>query len=342
MIDLKEVHTQARKQLKGICRVCPVCDGRACISGVPGMGGRGSRIGFMRNKAALDEILLNLRTIHRTVTPNTEYDLFGVKLSMPVLGAPMCETTYNFLGNVDDYQFINAQVEGAESAGTLAFTGDSPDPPLYGMGLQAIREKAGGKGIPIIKPREPAEIIKRIKMAEKSGVTAVGIDIDAAGFENLNRADQPVAPLSVAQLEQITASTDLPVIVKGIMTADEAVKAVDCGAAGLVVSNHGGRALDSTPGTAEVLPEIASTVKGTIRIFLDGGIRSGEDVLKALALGAEAVLVGRPVAIAAIGGGSEGVRLLYQQLQDDLKRAMLLTGCADLSSVGPRVIRTAR
>ncbi len=340
MTDLKEVHKQARLKLKGICRVCPVCDGRSCISAVPGMGGRGNRTGFIRNKAAFNKILLNLRTIHRAVNPDTGYDLFGLKLSMPVLGAPMCETTYNFLGNVDDYQFIIDQVEGAERAATLAFTGDSPDPPLYGMGLQAICEKAGGKGIPIIKPRESAEIIKRIKIAENSGVTAVGIDIDAAGFENLNRADQPVAPLSVKQLEYITASTTLPVILKGIMTADEAVKAAECGAAGLVVSNHGGRALDYTPGTVEVLPEIASAVKGALKIFIDGGIRCGEDVLKALALGAEAVLVGRPVAISAVGGGAEGVNLLYQQFHSELKRAMLLTGCANLSAIGPHVIRT--
>lgn len=340
MTDLKDVHKQARHRLEGICRVCPVCDGRSCISAVPGMGGRGNRTGFIRNKAAFNKILLNLRTIHRAVNPDTGYDLFGLKLSMPVLGAPMCETTYNFLGNLDDYQFIVDQVEGAERAATLAFTGDSPDPPLYGMGLQAICEKAGGKGIPIIKPREPAEIIKRIKIAENSGVTAVGIDIDAAGFENLNRADQPVAPLSVKQLEYITASTTLPVILKGIMTADEAVKAAECGAAGLVVSNHGGRALDYTPGTVEVLPEIASAVKGALKIFIDGGIRCGEDVLKALALGAEAVLVGRPVAISAVGGGVEGVNLLYQQFHNELKRAMLLTGCANLSAIGPHVIRT--
>ncbi len=272
MADLIDVHDRARQRLKGICRVCPVCDGRSCISGVPGMGGRGARIGFRRNKAALDRILLNLRTIHNVILPDPAYDFFGTRLAMPIMGAPMCETTYNFLGQVDDYDFITDQVSGAETAETIAFTGDSPDPPLYGMGLKAIREKASGKGVPIIKPRRTEEIIKRIKQAEKSGVLAVGIDIDAAAFENLNRADQPVGPLRSAQLRRITGSTDLPVIIKVIMTADEAVQAAFCGAAGIVVSNHGGRALDCTPGTAEVLPEIAAAVKGAIRIFIDGGI----------------------------------------------------------------------
>ncbi|MFO7952580.1 MAG: alpha-hydroxy-acid oxidizing protein [Bacillota bacterium] len=337
--SLNEVLDRARPPLKGICRVCPVCDGRACISGVPGMGGRGSRTGFRRNRAAFERILLNLRTIHNAVNPETGYDFFGVKLTIPVMSAPMCETTYNFLGKVDDYEFIKAQVAGAEASGTLAFTGDSPDPPLYGMGLQALREEAGQKGAPIIKPREVNKIIERIKMAEENGVTAVGIDIDAAGFDNLIRAGQPAAPLSVDKLCKIVESTSLPVILKGIMTPDEAREAVECGAAGIVVSNHGGRSLDFTPGTLEVLPEIASAVQGAIRILLDGGVRSGEDVLKAIALGAEAVLVGRPVAIAAVGGKDHGVNLLFQQFQAELNRAMLLTGCDRLSAINPQVIR---
>jgi len=336
--NMKEVHDRARERLKDICRVCPVCNGRSCVSGVPGMGGKGRRTGFKRNIEAFGQILLNLRTIHNACSIDTGYELFGSNLALPVLGAPMCETNYNFLGRVDDFQFISDQVKGAAAASTLAFTGDSPEPPLYEMGLKAMKE-AGGKVIPIIKPREPDKIIERIRIAEGYGVPAVGIDIDAAGFEKLNEAGQPVGPLSVSKLRYITQSTSLPVILKGIMTADEALKAVDCGTIGIVVSNHGGRALDSTPGTMEVLPEIADAVKGSIKVFIDSGIRSGEDVLKALALGAEAVLVGRPVAIAAIGGGTEGVRMLYEQLQSELRTAMLLTGCKDLKAIGPQVIK---
>lgn len=339
MKDIDEVFNKARYTMKGICKVCPVCDGRSCITGVPGMGGRGSRTGFRRNRAAFERVLLNLRTMHDAADPDTGYDFFGVKLSFPVMGAPMCETTYNFLGKVDDYKFIKAQVAGAEAAGTIAFTGDSPDPPLYGMGLQAIREEAGKKGVPIIKPREVHKIIERIRMAEGSGALAVGIDIDAAGFDNLNRAGQPVAPLSVDKLGRIVESTSLPLILKGIMTPDEAALAVECGAAGVVVSNHGGRALDFTPGTLEVLPEIASAVQGAIKIILDGGVRSGEDVLKAIALGAEAVLIGRPVAIAAVGDGEEGVGLYLKKIHNELVKAMLLTGCAGLSSISPQMIR---
>ena len=126
------------------------------------------------------------------------------------------------------------------------------------------------------------------------------------------------------------------------MTAADARIAVEAGAAGIVLSNHGGRALDHTPGTAAVLPEIAAAVRGEIRIFFDGGVRTGEDVLKVLALGAEAVLVGRPVAVAAIGGGAAGVRLLLEQMAAELKAAMLLTGCAGLAQIGSDVVRKER
>jgi 4-hydroxymandelate oxidase len=105
-----------------------------------------------------------------------------------------------------------------------------------------------------------------------------------------------------------------------------------------VVSNHGGRVLDATPGTAEVLPEIAAAVGPGLLVLADGGVRSGGDVLKMLALGADAVLVGRPVAIGAFGGGAEGVRLVLDQLRAELEVAMILTGCGVVEQAGPRLL----
>jgi isopentenyl diphosphate isomerase/L-lactate dehydrogenase-like FMN-dependent dehydrogenase len=113
---------------------------------------------------------------------------------------------------------------------------------------------------------------------------------------------------------------------------------MEAGAAGIVVSNHGGRVLDHTPGTAEVLPEIVAAVKGRLRILVDGGIRSGVDVLKMLALGAEAVLVGRPITIASVGGGAEGVTLLLNQYADDLRTSMIYTGCKSLADITPDIL----
>lgn len=121
------------------------------------------------------------------------------------------------------------------------------------------------------------------------------------------------------------------------MTPEEAEIALAAGAAAIVVSNHGGRVLDHTPGAAEVLPAIAARVKGRLLIFADGGVRSGSDVLKLLALGADAVLVGRPLVIGVMGGGREGVAFLLNKLKSELIQAMLLTGTADVKSV-PRAI----
>ncbi len=124
---------------------------------------------------------------------------------------------------------------------------------------------------------------------------------------------------------------------RALISADDHV----AGAAGIVVSNHGGRVLDHTPGTAKLLPAIAKTVKGRILVFADGGVRYGADVLKLLALGAQAVLVGRPVLRGAVGGGAVGVAMVLNKLRDELVVAMVLTGTADVKRVGRKVLAPA-
>ena len=155
-------------------------------------------------------------------------------------------------------------------------------------------EKQGGNGIAIIKPWENANVIEKIKLAEKAGAFAIGMDIDACGLITLALHGKPVMPKTVEEIKEIVESTKLPFILKGIMTADEAKLAVEAGVAAIVVSNHGGRVLDQTPGVADVLQEIVEEVKGKVIILADGGVRSGADILKMLALGADAVLIGRP------------------------------------------------
>jgi isopentenyl diphosphate isomerase/L-lactate dehydrogenase-like FMN-dependent dehydrogenase len=122
------------------------------------------------------------------------------------------------------------------------------------------------------------------------------------------------------------------------MTADEAMIALEAGAQAIVVSNHGGRVLDHTPGSAEVLPQIAKLVKGRLKIMVDGGVRSGVDVLKMLALGADAVMIGRPIAIAAVGGGADGVVKYLDKIRAELTSAMVMTGCATIGEVSSRVL----
>jgi len=176
-------------------------------------------------------------------------------------------------------------------------------------------------------------------LAEQSGAPAVACDIDAATLINMRIFGQPVGPKSAESIAKVAASIQIPFIVKGVMSAEEALACAEAGAKGIVVSNHGGRVLDGMVGTADVLPEIAEAVKGRITIFADGGVRHGEDVLKLIALGADAVLVGRPAAVAAIGGGAEGVKLMLDTFKRELCDAMMITGVRDIRCVNPRILK---
>ena len=337
-MTLAEAREAARAKFKGVCRVCRVCDGAACRGEVPGFGGVGSGQSFINNVEALARIKVNLRTMHGCSQPDTSFSLFGRTLKFPILGAPVGGVKINRMGDVTERELAGAMLEGPVLAGTIGMGGDGGNPEVYDAVLEAIG-RLKGFGIAVVKPREKEEVIRKIRMAEEVGAFAVGMDVDAAAFINMALVGQKVEPKPVEELAELVRCTRLPFIVKGVMTADEAEGAVEAGAAGIVVSNHGGRVLDHTPGTAEVLPEIAERVKGKTVIFVDGGIRSGVDVLKALALGADAVLVGRPLTIAAVGGGVEAVKLQVEALGRELFQAMILTGCATLKEIGPRVIR---
>lgn len=326
-MNMKTVRQTAREKLKGFCRVCPECNGRACAGEMPGMGGMGTGASFKSNVEALAAFRLNMRTIHGAKHPDTRYELFGQELLTPILGAPITGNNFNMGGALNEKEWADSVIQGCLTAGSLGCTGDAPDPTMYIAGMDVIAE-AEGRGIPFMKPRELEEVFKCLRCAEEAGVLAVGMDIDAAGLVTI-----AVGPKTNEEMKAIISNTFLPFIIKGIMTVDEAEIALEVGAAALVVSNHGGRMLDHTPGTAEVLSKIAAAVGGRIPVLVDGGVRSGADVLKMLALGADAVLIGRPLVIAAYGGGAEGVALAIRRMTNELKQAMILTGCATLSDI---------
>jgi len=331
-MDLEVLRKNARAILKGSCRVCPICDGRVCAGEVPGMGGIGTGSSFIANIEALGGYRINMRTIHEVKTVDTSIDLWGMKLSLPVLAAPLTGTPYNMGGKMTEDEFLEAIMAGSLQAGTLGMTGDAADPSLWVSAMKAIASSRG-RAIAIIKPREQKEIISRIRDAEKAGAAAVGMDIDGAGLITMSLKGQPVSPKTLQEIKEVVSATRLPFILKGIMTPTEADLVVEAGAAAIVVSNHGGRVLDHTPGTADVLPEIAKRVKGKLIILADGGVRAGADVLKFLALGADAVLIGRPLITGAFGGGRDGVTFLFNKIKDELIQAMLLTGTADVKLV---------
>ncbi|WP_119155160.1 alpha-hydroxy acid oxidase [Caldimonas tepidiphila] len=139
-------------------------------------------------------------------------------------------------------------------------------------------------------------------------------------------------------VEWLQGLTRLPVLLKGVLHEDDARQAAALGVAGLIVSNHGGRTLDTAPATAWVLPRIADTVGGGLPLLVDGGIRRGTDVLKAVALGARAVLVGRPYVHGLATAGAQGVAHVLRLLRDEFEIAMALTGCATLAEAGPSLL----
>jgi 4-hydroxymandelate oxidase len=333
----KEIRDRARERMKGYCRVCPRCDGRACAGEVPGMGGQLTGSAFVNNCEALSVYHINLRTMHQIDQPDTAVTMFGRQFETPVFVAPLTGASYNMGGALTEAELIANLVDGAKAAGSFSFSGDGAETEIFAEGLQAIKN-AGGLGIPIIKPRAMEAIEERIRLAEECGAFAVGIDIDGAGWLTMAMKGQPVGPKTFYQLRDLKRSTRLPFILKGIMTVQEAEMAVEIGADAIVVSNHGGRVLDSTPGVAEVLPEIVERVKGEIFILADGGIRNGIDVLKMMALGANAVLIGRPALWGAFGGGAEGVQLTIEKMTAQLRHGMLMTGCVNIKAVDFHVI----
>ncbi|MHC1789217.1 alpha-hydroxy-acid oxidizing protein [Solidesulfovibrio sp.] len=336
-MDIATLRKTAREALKGYCRVCPVCDGRLCAGEAPGMGGMGTGSAFGVNLEALRAWRLNMRTLHGVKTADTGLTLFGRRLSMPILAAPMTGVAYNMGGRLSEAEFIRRIIDGAAAAGTMGASGDGADPAMFDSGLAAIAAREG-HGIPFIKPRSQEAVMTMLSRAGQAGAAAVGMDVDGAGLAVMALKGQPVSPKTPDELADCASATPLPFIVKGVMTPDEAEIAFAAGAAAIVVSNHGGRVLDHTPGAAEVLPAIARAVAGKGVILADGGVRSGADVLKYLALGADAVLVGRPLVVGAFGGGAEGVTMLLEKMRAELAAAMLLTGTATVTDVSPRIL----
>ncbi len=341
-MNIQEVRNNARKKLHGFCRVCPVCNGKTCAGEVPGMGGRGSGTTFQENIKALSSYKLNMRTLHGLEKLETACTLFGTPLAAPIMAAPLAGAEQNLGGAMTEDEMLEALFSGSRAAGLLPWGGDGVSPAFFETVLKFL-SSSGGMGIPTIKPRATHLIIQMAQEAVKAGAPAVAIDIDAAAFPARDEKGLLFSPKKPEDIQAVINAVPVPLILKGIMTADEAALAADIGVSGIVVSNHGGRVMDEMPGTADALPAIAGAVKGRLTILFDGGIRSGVDVLKALALGADAVLVGRPLLIAAAGAGAEGVALALHAMRSELEAAMLLTGTPSIFQVPPSILtRVAR
>ncbi len=334
---MEETYKNAAILMKGYCRVCKVCDGRACAGEVPGMGGLGTATSFKNNLKALSDIQFNMRLVHDVTDPDTRVTILGKELSMPVLAAPIGGVSFNMGGKVSEEKYLKSVIFGCLEKGIMGCTGDGVPDFIHQTAFDILAE-AKGQGIPFIKPWEDKELSEKLEKAAATGVDIIGMDIDAAGLVTLKKMGRPVSPKTVSQLRDIIEKVPAKFILKGIMTVDDAKAAVDAGADAVVVSNHGGRVLDFTPGAATVLPGICEAVKGQITILADGGIRSGADVLKLLALGADAVMIGRPFSVAAIGGLQQGVVQYIEKIQTELAAAMVLTGVQNAKDVPKGIV----
>ena len=333
----QQVIQQARGQM-GPCKACPVCDGKGCRGTIPGPGAKGIGDTAIRNYNAWQAVRLNMDTICASGQPDTRCSLLGQQFSLPVFAGPVGAVQLHYGRKYNDIDYNDILVPACREAGILAFTGDGADPAVMVAACGAVKQ-CGGFGIPTVKPWDAATIAEKMALVRDARALAVAMDIDAAGLPFLKNHVPPAGSKTVAELREIIAAAGVPFLIKGIMTVCGAQKALEAGAAGIVVSNHGGRVLDGTPATAEVLPEIAAAVGRRALVLVDGGIRTGLDVFRALALGADAVLIARPFVTAVYGAGADGVRSYVAQLQAELADAMSMCGARSLADISRDMVR---
>ena len=269
---------------------------------------------------------------------DTTLELFGRTFQYPFFAGPVGAVQLHYGDCLNDISYNDILVSACAASGIAAFTGDGTDSNVMVAATKAIKN-AGGLGIPTVKPWNIEVIREKMAMVKDSGAFAVAMDIDAAGLPFLKNLTPPAGSKSVEDLREVKQAAGLPFIVKGIMTVKGARKAKEAGADAIVVSNHGGRVLDQCPATAEVLEEIANAVDGSMKIFVDGGIRSGVDVFKALALGADAVIIARPFVTAVYGGAQEGVEAYVNKIGSELKDTMAMCGVASLKEITRDCVR---
>ncbi len=331
--ELKEIREAGRPYVSGYCKLCKYCNGLNC-PGTP----TERAASFERNYRKLQQIKISYETVYEGgngTEIDTTTELFGHRFRAPIASAP-----FGMIGNFnptthykDDYEFTMDLIKGTSDLGIFSFTPDTFGPLAYTDPLRAVKD-SGRPAIPVIKPWDAEEVQEKIRMADDVGVMAIGQDVDCIGLPNKSvNGGRDTYPRSPKQLKELFSITKTPFILKGINSVKSAVAAVQAGASGIVVSNHGGNCLDQALATCETLPHIKEAVGDTLTIFVDGGVRNGEDVFKLLALGADAVLIGRPYIQYAEGGGARGVALYTQKIIWELMNAMRMSACHTLKDI---------
>lgn len=257
----------------------------------------------------------------RTIITLATLSTSSIEEAMAVATGPVWFQLYVF----KDREISASLVQRAEAAGCKAVV-LTVDVPVLGKRERDVRNRFTLPEHLSLKNLLPAGCQELPKSLAGSGLAAYVASL----FD---------ATLTWKDIEWLARVTKLPVLVKGILRADDALRAVNHGASGIIVSNHGARQLDTAPATISVLPEIVDAVAGAVEVYVDGGIRRGTDVLKAMAYGARAVLVGRPILWGLAVGGETGVKSVLEMLRQEFDLAMALSGCPTLSSITRDLIR---
>ena len=336
-MNYNDVIKEARGNIGAYCKACTVCNGIACKNQIPGPGSKGAGDTAIRNYQKWQDIRVNMDTLHENRPVDTSLELFGKTFKYPFFAGPVGAVNLHYSDKYDDLSYNNTLVDACAKAGIAAFTGDGTNPKVM-EGATAAIMAAQGMGVPTVKPWNLDTIREKMQLVKASGAFAVAMDVDAAGLPFLKNMIPPAGSKTVEELAAIAQMIDVPFIVKGIMTPGAALKAKKAGAAAIVVSNHGGRVLDQCPATAEVLESIVETVDGSMKILVDGGIRSGVDVFKALAMGADGIIIARPFVTAVYGGGAEGVQCYVEKIGAELEDTMAMCGAYTLKDISRDMI----
>ena len=283
------------------------------------------------SRAYLDSLLIETRYMD-AVSPSTDFALFGQTFASPVMTAA--------LSHLDHFMFpgaADALAQGAKEAGAVLWYGMAEDEEIQRLSSLCPQM------IEIIKPYADRDLIyRKLAFAEKCGLLAVGVDIDHP-FASDGSPDvvdgHEMAPLRTEELASICRAASLPVIVKGVLSTRDAERCLAAGAGGLVLSHHNNRIEYAVP-PLMMLPEIARLVNGAVPLFVDCEIQTGMDAFKALALGAKGVCIGRPLMTAIKQSGAKGVADYLIRANNELKKAMAYTGCADLGKMDASIIHS--
>ncbi|MGV3592316.1 MAG: alpha-hydroxy acid oxidase [Gammaproteobacteria bacterium] len=320
--------------------------------------GAADEITLHDNRAAFDRIRMRSRVLCNVQGGHTRFTLFGERFEHPIFLAPI---GYQKLFHPDG-ETASALAARTMSAPLIVST-------LATVRFEELAASGTTVWLQLYLRARREETLLLVRRAEQCGCKALVVTVDAplAGIRNreqragfhlppgisaVNLADLPgAAPQALlpgasavfdgllanaptwSDIAWLAANTSLPVIVKGVLDPADALLAIEHGARGIVVSNHGGRILDTVPASLDVLPAIAAAVAGRVPLLLDGGIRRGSDVFKAIALGAQAVLIGRAYVHALAAAGALGVAHVIRTLREELEVCMALTGCASLEAI---------